>query len=143
MKATAPWTHWEAVELGIGYIRARSPQAKGRIERLWRTRQDRLTAELRLRGLATPEAATAFLPLFIADYHRRFARPPADPRPAWRRPPRDLARLLSCRYTRTVARDNTVRLGPRSLQLPPGLDGRSYAGNRGELRECLDGRLVA
>jgi transposase len=130
-------------ELGIGYIRARSPQAKGRIERLWRTLQDRLTAELRLRGLATPEAATAFLPLFIADYNRRFARPPADPRPAWRRPPRDLARLLSCRYTRTVARDNTVRLGPRWLQLPPGPGGRSYAGSRIDLRECLDGRLVA
>jgi transposase len=130
-------------DLGIGYIRARSPQAKGRIERLWRTLQDRLTAELRLRELATPEAANAFLPLFIADYNRRFARTPADPTPAWRRPPRDLARHLSCRYTRTVARDNTVRLGPRWLQLPPGPGGRSYAGCRVELRECLDGRLVA
>jgi len=130
-------------DLGIGYIRARSPQAKGRIERLWRTLQDRLTAELRLRGLATPEAANGFLPLFIADYNRRFARTPADPTPAWRRPPRDLARHLSCRYTRTVARDNTVRLGPRWLQLPPGPGGRSYAGCHVELRECLDGRLVA
>jgi transposase len=79
------------VELGIGYIRARSPQAKGRIERLWRTLQDRLIAELRLRGITTPAAANTFLPLFIADYNRRFARPPADPTPAWRRPPRDLA----------------------------------------------------
>jgi transposase len=130
-------------ELGIGYIRARSPQAKGRIERLWRTLQDRLVAELRLRAIATREAANAFLPLFIADYNRRFARPPADPTPAWRRPPRDLAVVLSCRYTRTVARDNTVRLGPRWLQLPPGPGGRSYAGRRVDLRECLDGRLVA
>ena len=79
------------VDLGIGYIRARSPQAKGRIERLWRTLQDRLVGELRLRGIATREAANAFLPLFIADYNRRFARPPADPTPAWRRPPRDRA----------------------------------------------------
>jgi transposase len=130
-------------ELGIGYIRARSPQAKGRIERLWRTLQDRLIAELRLRGIATREAANAFLPLFIADYNRRFTRPPAEPTPAWRRPPRDLPLVLSCRYTRTVARDNTVRLGPRWLQLPPGPGGRSYAGRRVELRECLDGRLVA
>ena len=130
-------------DLGIGYIRARSPQAKGRIERLWRTLQDRLTAELRLHGITTPDAANTFLPLFIADYNRRFARPPADPTPAWRRPPRDLARSLSCRYIRTVARDNTVRLGPRWLQLPPGPGGRSYAGCRVELRECLDGRLVA
>jgi transposase len=130
-------------ELGIGYIRARSPQAKGRIERLWRTLQDRLIAELRLRGITTRAAANAFLPLFIADYNRRFARPPADPHPAWRRPPRDLALVLSCRYTRTVARDNTVRLGPRWLQLPPGPGGRSWARSRVELRECLDGRLVA
>jgi transposase len=130
-------------ELGIGYIRARSPQAKGRIERLWRTLQDRLVAELRLRGIATRDAANAFLPLFIADYNRRFAHPPADPLPAWRRPPRDLPLRLSCRYTRTVARDNTVRLGPRWLQLPPGPGGRSYARDRVELRECLDGRLVA
>ena len=130
-------------DLGIGYIRARSPQAKGRIERLWRTLQDRLTAELRLQGIVTLAAANAFLPLFIADYNRRFARPPADPTPAWRRPPRDLSLVLSCRYTRTVARDNTVTLGPRSLQLPPGPRGRSWAGSRVELRECLDGRLVA
>ena len=130
-------------ELGIGYIRARSPQAKGRIERLWRTLQDRLIGELRLRGIATLAAANAFLPLFIADYNRRFARPPADPTPAWRRPPRDLPLVLSCRYSRTVAHDNTVRLGPRWLQLPPGPGGRSWAGTRVELRECLDGRLVA
>jgi transposase len=130
-------------DLGVGYIRARSPQAKGRIERLWRTLQDRLSAELRLRGITTPPAANAFLPLFIADYNRRFARAPADPTPAWRRPPRDLALVLSCRYTRTVARDNTLRLGPRWLQLPPAPGGRSHAGRRLELRECLDGRLVA
>jgi transposase len=131
------------VDLGIGYVRARSPQAKGRIERLWRTLQDRLIAELRLQGLTTYAAATAFLPLFIADYNRRFAHAPADPTPAWRRPPRDLPLVLSCRYTRTVARDNTVRLGPRWLQLPPGPGGRAWAGRRLELRECLDGRLVA
>jgi len=131
------------VDLGIGYVRARSPQAKGRIERLWRTLQDRLVAELRLHGVSTYAAATAFLPLFIADYNRRFAHAPAEATPAWRRPPRDLSLVLSCRYTRTVARDNTVRLGPRWLQLPPGPGGRSYAGSRVELRECLDGRLVA
>ncbi len=68
-------------DLAIGHIRARSPQAKGRIERLWRTLQDRLIGELRLRGIATRVAANAFLPLFIADYNPRFAHPPADPTP--------------------------------------------------------------
>lgn len=130
-------------ELGIAYIGAHSPQAKGRIERLWATLQDRLASELRLRGVATREAAERFLPEFIADYNQRFARPAADPGAVWRRPPRDLDRILSCRYSIAVARDNTVRLGARWLQLPPGPRGRSYAGCRVEVRELLDGRLLA
>ena len=65
--------------------------------------------------------------------------PPPDPRRAERPSPRDLAAGLSCRYTRRVAHDNTVRLGPRWVQLPRR---RSHAGRRVELRECLDGRLL-
>ncbi len=128
--------------LGIGYVPAGSPQAKGRIERLWRTLQDRLVSELRLRGIATREAANAFLPEFLTDFNRRFAHAPTEATAAWRRPPRDFAELLSCRYQRVVARDNTVRLGARWLQLPRGPHGRSYAGCRVELRECLEGRLL-
>ncbi len=45
---------------------------------------------------------------------------PTDPTAVWRRPPRDLDRFLSCRYPRRVARDNTVRLGPRCVQIPRG-----------------------
>ena len=129
-------------DLGIGYLEAGSPEAKGRIERLWRTLQDRLTSELRLRHISTPEGANAFLPEFLADLNPRFTRDPADAAPAWRPAPRDLPLVLSCRYTRQVARDNTVRLGPRWIQLPPGPHHRSYAGGRVELRELLDGRLV-
>src|SRR6266478_1099260 len=128
--------------LGIAFIPAGSPQAKGRIERLWQTLQDRLVSELRLHGLTTPEAANAFLPAFLVDHNRRFARPPARPQPAWRRPPRELPLLLGCRYNRRVAQDNTVRLGLRWLQLPPRPRRRSWAGVRVELRELLDGRLV-
>src|SRR5258705_8841659 len=127
--------------LGIGFIRAHSPQAKGRIERLWDTLQDRLTSELRLRGISTLDAGNAFLPEFLADFTRRFAQPPAEAIPAWRPAPRDLADLLSCRYLRTVARDNTVHLGARWVQIPPGPRGRSYAGCRVEVRERLDGLL--
>ena len=126
-------------ELGIGYIAAGSPQAKGRIERLWGTLQDRLVSELRLRGLATLDEANAFLPEFLADFNRRFAHAPAEATAVWRPLPRDFDRVLSCRYARTVARDNTVGLGTRWLQLPRG---RSYAGCRVEVRECLDGRLL-
>jgi hypothetical protein len=129
-------------ELGIGFIAAQSPQAKGRIERLWGTLQDRLVSELRLRGLHTLEQANAFLPEFLVAFRQRFGQPPATPTPAWRPAPRALERILSCRYTRVVARDNTVRLGARWLQIPPGPRGHSYAGCRVELRELLDGRLV-
>jgi hypothetical protein len=114
--------------LGIGFIRAHSPQAKGRIERLWGTLQDRLTSESRLREISTLEGGNAFLPEFLADFTRRFARPPADATPAWRPVPRDLADVLSCRYQRIVARDNTVHLGARWVQIPRGPRGRSYAG---------------
>jgi hypothetical protein len=127
-------------DLGIAYIAAHSPQAKGRVERLWATLQDRLVSELRVRGLSTREAAQAYLPAFIADFNRRFGKPPACPHPVWRRPPAELPLLLSCRYQRVVARDNTLQLGPRCVQLP---GARSYAGLRLEVRELLDGRLVA
>ena len=141
--AQAP-THLGRVlqELGIGYVQARSPQGKGRIERLWGTLQDRLVSELRLRRIATRAAANAFLPEFLADFNRRFARPARGPHAVWRRPPRDLALILSCRYQRVVARDNTVRLGSRIIQIPRGPHGRSYARCRVEVRELLDGRVV-
>lgn len=129
-------------DLGIGFITARSPQAKGRIERLWGTLQDRLVSELRLRAVSTLAQANAFLAEFLPAFRRRFAQPPATPAAAWRAAPPDLARLLSCRYSRIVARDNTVHLGPRWLQLPPGPHRRSYAGCRVEVRELLDGRLL-
>jgi hypothetical protein len=125
--------------LAIGYVAARSPQAKGRVERLWATLQDRLVSELRLRGIRTVEAAQTYLPDFIADFNRRFGKPPAQPAAVWRRPPRDLALILSCRYRRVVARDNTVRLGPRLVQLR---GPRSYAGLTIDVRELLDGRLI-
>ena len=128
--------------LGISFIQAHSPQAKGRIERLWGTLQDRLTSEMRLRGLATLEAGNAFLPAFLADFIPRFAQPPATTIPAWRPAPRDLERVLSCRYERTVGRDNTVQLGARWVQIPRGRGGRSYAGCRVEVCELLDGRLL-
>jgi transposase len=141
VRGTQDPTHFGRIlqALGIGFIAAHSPQAKGRIERFWQTLQDRLVSELRLRGISTMDAANAFLPEFLADLTPRFARVPVDPTAAWRPAPRDLAAVLSCRYTRVVAQDNTVRLGPRWVQLPRR---RSYTGRHVELRECLDGRLL-
>jgi len=128
-------------ELAIGFIAAHCPQGKGRIERLWRTLQDRLVAELRLRGITTVAAAEAFLPEFIADFNRRFARLAREARSAWRKPPRDLDSVLACRYRATVAADNTVTVSGRWIQLPPGPGGRSWHRARVEVRELLDGRL--
>lgn len=129
-------------ELGITYIPALSPQAKGRIERLWQTLQDRLVVELRLRKIDTLPGATAFLPEFIANYNPHFAVAPRDRESAWRRPPRELDLVLTCRYHRIVANDNTVRLEERLVHVLPGPGKRSYARCRVELRELLDGRLL-
>ena len=128
--------------LGIRYIAALSPQAKGRIERLWRTLQDRLAAELALRHCTTREGAEAFLPGFIARHNERFARPARDTTPVWRKAPRDLDRRLGCRYPRVVRLDNTVVLANAVLQLPPGPAQRSFAQCRVEVHELLDGRRL-
>ena len=70
-------------ELEGELILARSPQAKGRIERLWGTFQDRLCSELRLQGVATLEAANVLLAKHVVRHNRRFALPAQDPSPAW------------------------------------------------------------
>ncbi len=129
-------------DLGIRYLRARSPQAKGRIERLWRTLQDRLAAELALHGITTTAEALAFLPDFIVRYNRRLGRAPRQRVGLWRRAPRDLDRLLACRYPRVVARDNTVSIAGQLLDLPPGPYHASRHGRTVEVRELLDGRLL-
>ena len=129
-------------ELHVRYIPAQSPQAKGRIERLWNTLQDRFVAELRLRGLRTLDQATAFLPRFIERYNQRFGRPPRQARSVWRSPPRHFDRLLACCYSRQVAADNVVSIPGRWIQVPPGPRRRSYHGCRVEVRELLDGRLL-
>ena len=130
-------------QLGIEQIPAYSPQAKGRIERAWRTCQDRLVSELRLARAATLPQANAVLDQFCADYNRRFARPAADTACDFRRLPCrfDLARCLSLHYQRVVAADHTVTLGAQSIPLPPLPGPRGYAGETVELSHQLDGRL--
>jgi transposase len=131
-------------ELDIVSIAARSPQAKGRIERAWGTFQDRLVIELRLAGAADLAAAERVLARFVLGFNRRFVVPPANPEPAWRRLPAGLAMDQVCclKYRRVVARDNTVRAGATILQLPARSGGRTNAGRRVELQLRLDGRLV-
>jgi hypothetical protein len=130
-------------ELGIQQIPAYSPQAKGRVERLWRTCQDRLVSELRLAQATTLEQANAVLAIFCADYNQRFARPAADSACDFRTLPRrfDLDRCLSFRYQRIVSPDHVVTLGRDTIALPPRPGQRSSAGDSVELSHQLDGSL--
>lgn len=131
-------------ELGIASIAARSPQAKGRIERAWGTFQDRLVIELRLAGATDTETANRVLARFVPRFNRRFAVPAANPAPAWRPLPAALTLEQVCclKYRRIVARDNTVRAGVTILQLPARSGSRSHAGRRVELHLRLDGTLA-
>ncbi len=128
--------------LSIEPISALSPQAKGRVERLFATLQDRLGAELRLKGIVTLEEANRFLQsIFIKTFNRRFAVRPKESQKAWRKSPKDLdlERIISFRYPATVGNDNTVHLKGLILDIPPGPHGRSYAKAKVEARQLLNG----
>lgn len=131
-------------ELGINLILAHSPQAKGRVERLWGTLQDRLAKELRQAGACTLGDANRVLKAYLPRFRKRFARKPAERQSAYRTAPpgTDLSAVCSFHYIRRVANDNTVRLEERFVQIPPGPGGRSYAGCRVQLQERLDGSLA-
>jgi len=131
-------------ELGIESIPAYSPQAKGRVQRSWRTQQDRLAAELRLAGVTTIEEANAFLPGYLARYRARFSVAPRSDQSAYVPidPGTDLDRLFCFKYQRKVASDNTIQFDGQVLQIPPGLDRLSYARCVVEVQEWLDGSLA-
>jgi transposase len=130
-------------QAAIGWIGASSPQAKGRVERLWGTKQDRLTSELRRAGASTIEQANVVLARYLPRHNRRFAIPPADPEPAWRAWPDelDLDAVFGFCYPRRVANDATLSWAGTSLALPRRADGRSWAGRTVSLEERLDGSL--
>jgi hypothetical protein len=127
----------------IGWIGAHSAEAKGRVERLWGTLQDRLVSELRLDGITTIEPANLFLPDFLDRYNTRFAVPAVDLEPAWRPWPEGLSSdaVFCFHYPRRVGRDATVSWSGGDLALPRRPDGRSWAGRSVVLQERLDGSL--
>ena len=131
-------------ELGIRLIFARPPQAKGRVERMAGTFQDRLVTELRLASASTIGEAQAVLERFLPRFNARFAVAARQPAPAWRPldPALDLGAVLAFRHTRTVARDNTVKYHWRTLQLLPSPQRPSYAGARVEVLERPGGELA-
>jgi transposase len=128
-------------QLGVTYIAANSPQAKGRIERLWGTFQDRLSSELRLARAAELPAANQVLRRFLLDYNRRFGRAPRESQKAWRPAPANLDRICCFLHERSVSNDNVVQWDGRRFQIPPQPKRFSFAGAKVQLYESLEGQV--
>ena len=131
-------------ELGIQLIAARSPQAKGRIERLWGTLQDRLVKELRKAGANDLESANRVLAAYLPKFNARFQVEAAQPGSAYVPWPaeRDPADYFCFKYTRIVTNDNTIPFNTHRLQIPPGPGRKSYAKAKVDLHHYLDGSLA-
>ena len=130
--------------LDIQLIGARSPQAKGRVERLFGTLQDRLVKELRRAGATNLEEANAALHNYLPRFNKRFSKPPAQSGTAYRPPlSRAEANAQVCfTYWRTVTKDHTISLFGHDLNLPPIPVRLNLAGRRIQLRHRMDGRLA-
>jgi len=128
-------------ELGVTLILAHSPQAKGRIERLWNTFQDRLVSELRLAKAKTVAQATVVLNRYLPVHNRKFAKP-AKAQPAWRKLSTvQIEQALCFKQRRTVAKDNTVTFEGTILQIPKTSPFGSYANKRIDVHVLLDGAV--
>lgn len=129
-------------ELGITLIPANSPQAKGRIERLWGTFQDRLVSELKRFNAKTIDEANAVLKKFLPDYNRKFMVEPVDKKSAWRTiDDRDLHKYFCMKYSRVVGNDNTVSFMNRKIQIPSSQTRYSFAKARVDVHHLTDGRI--
>src|SRR5215472_10774039 len=131
-------------ELGIRMIPAYSPQARGRMERSYRTWQGRLPQELRIRRITTVEAANRFLrQTYRAEYNRRFAVKAAAKGNAFVRTQRkDLGWVFSIQHERRVNADNTIALDNRILQIEKSRWRNTLAGCTVRVYELLDGTVV-
>lgn len=129
-------------DLGIQVLYALSPQAKGRVERLWGTLQDRLVSELRLAGARAVAVANAILEKYRLDHNARFAIPAQDAHQSWRPcpDPETADALCALQYIRQVANNNTVRVGHQVIDIPRSRGGRgTYAKALVTVRHLLDG----
>ncbi len=131
-------------ELGINSIAANSPQAKGRVERLWKTFQDRLTSELRLAGARTKEEANRVLKTFVPEYNQRFRVSARETGSAYRRPEAGFKpdEYFCYKYPRTVGPDNVVRFVNHRLQILPSPERASYARCKVQVYAGLNGNLA-
>lgn len=130
-------------QLGIKSIAALSPQAKGRIERLWRTLQDRLSKELRLASISSLASANEFLPSLIEAYNARFSRSPAQEQCAWMKfeQTADIEYQFSPCEARKVRRDHTIAYHGETLQIVLGRDDRSLSAKSVEVHVTPEGLI--
>ncbi len=131
-------------ELHITSIAAHSPQAKGRVERLFGTLQQRLVMELRLAQATTLEQANAFLEDYLPRFNVQFAVVAEQETLAYRPLPDafEMQTIFCFKYERIVGADHVVRFGTQRLQLQPDQLRRSYVKAKVEVHERLDGSLA-
>lgn len=130
-------------QLGVELIPAHSPQARGRMERLWETWQGRLPQELRLAGIRTLEVANRFLRETWVPVHNATWTVPADGDGTAFVPyvGDQLDRILALQHDRVVGNDNCVQFEKRRLQIPQASWRYSFAKCRVKVYEHLDGTL--
>lgn len=132
-------------ELDIKLIYANTPQAKGRIERMNQTLQDRLVKELRLQKISTPEEANTFLPTFIKAFNRKFAVVPKDPNNAHREllPEHDLNRIFTIKENRTLTKNLTFQYKNTIYQIQTDREGYALRKAKVVIHEYKDGSIEA
>jgi transposase len=130
-------------QLAIELIPAHSPQARGRMERLWETWQGRLPQELRLAGITTWEGANAFLiKQWIAFHNQTWSvKPSGQGRAFVPYTGHDLDRIFALVYERVVGHDNCVGFKNKSLQIPLSPWRYSFAKCKVKVYEHLDGTI--
>lgn len=129
-------------ELGVRMILANSPQAKGRIERFWKTCQDRLYNELRLEGIQTlPDANRYLHRVFLPAHNRRFTQVPLKPESAFRPTPLAWRRILCVKETRLLANDHTFQVGAQVYQVLRHPEIHALRGKRVEVCQSRRGGL--
>lgn len=131
-------------QLGITHIPSYSPEARGRMERVFGTLQGRLPHELRLAEIVTVAAANRFLKeRFVPDFNARFAVPAAEPGTAFLPyTGRPLEDVLCVQEDRQVGRDNCVKWNGRSLQIPPQRHRHHYVKATVRVHQYPDGQLA-
>jgi transposase len=125
-------------ELDIQIICANSPQAKGRVERVIQTLQDRLPKEMRLRGISNMSDGNAYLPEFLQDFNQRFAVEARSTVNAHRplSAKEDLARILTWQETRTLSKNLTLQFEKIVYQIQTNRP--SYALRNAQVTVCVN-----